>query len=44
MFVSSACERNNARAFLALEDTHPDPLPKRARELLHLMLMRGHHD
>ena len=40
IFTSSACEPAHARAFLALEDTHPDPRPERARDLLHLMLAR----
>ena len=40
VFVSSACELDHARAFLALEDTHPVPRPERARDLLRLMLAR----
>ena len=42
--VSSACELDHARAFLALEDTDTDPRPERARELLHLMLASGRDD
>ena len=38
VFVSTACEPAHSRAFLALEDTDPDPRPERARELLHFML------
>lgn len=41
VFVSSACEPDHARAFLALEDTDPRPRPERARELLHFMLERA---
>ena len=44
VFVSSACEPDHARAFLALEDTHIDPRPERTRELLHLMLASGRDD
>ena len=44
IFMSSACEPAHARAFLALEDTHPDPRPERARDLLNLMLARRGRD
>ena len=44
VFVSSACEPDHARAFLALEDTDADPRPERTRELLHLMLASGRGD
>ena len=41
VFVSTACEPAHSRAFLALEDTDPDPRPERARELLRFMLARA---
>ena len=41
VFMSTACEPDHARVFLALEDTDPDPRPERARELLHFMLTRA---
>ena len=41
VFVSTACEPAHSRAFLALEDTDPDPRPEPARELLHFMLARA---
>ena len=44
VFVSAACEPDQARAFLAVEDTDPDPCPERTRELLHLMLASGRDD
>ena len=44
VFLSSACEPAHARAYLALEDTDPDPRPERTRELLHLMLASGRDD
>ena len=41
VFMSSACEPEDARAYLALEDTDTDPRPERVRKLLHLILASG---
>ena len=44
VFMSSACDLADARAYLALEDTDPDPRPERPRELLHLLLTSTRDD